>query len=89
MHVSSNAAVYPFLVNFHLYEKFALDEPELGLCLDGACGRYQAKEVEIPTNLPGSFCVRCPHNLYRLRKVIFEDRLYRHILVETRRKDLL
>lgn len=25
MHVSSNAAVYPFLVNFHLYEKFALD----------------------------------------------------------------
>ena len=70
-------------------DKFAFDEPELGLGLDGACGCSQAKEDEIPTNLPGSFCVHCPHNLYRLRKVIREDRLYRHILVETRRRALL
>jgi len=70
-------------------DKFAFDEPEVGLGLDGACGFSHAKEDEIPTNLPGSFCVLCPHNVYRLRKVISEDRLYRHILVETRRKDLL
>ena len=61
----------------------------MGLGLDGACGCFQAKEDEIPTNLPGRFCVRWPHNLYRLRKVIREDRLYRHILVETRRRALL
>nr|CAI9691130.1 unnamed protein product [Rangifer tarandus platyrhynchus] len=36
-------------------DKFAFDEPEVGLGLGGACGCSQAKEDEIPTNLPGSF----------------------------------
>lgn len=65
-------------------DKFKDLEADLGQ--DGACGCSHAKEEEIPTNISGSPHVISPHKLCRPKKVISEDRLHRHISVESRKK---
>lgn len=68
-------------------DKFKDLEADLGQ--DGACGCSHAKEEEIPTNISGSPHIISPHKLCRPKKVISEDRLHRHISVESRKKGLL
>lgn len=69
-------------------DKFKFNELEVDLGQDGACGCSHAKEDEIPTKISGSPHIISPHKLCRPKKVISEDRLHRHISVETRKKGL-